>query len=56
MLARIEEAWRRFLPCRDGLTVAQASRSGVAVYFSVEDLVAHLALWKNRTREVVETG
>jgi hypothetical protein len=56
ILARIDAEWQRFLPSLDGLTEEQASESGVAGYYSVKDLLAHLAWWENQTREVVESG
>jgi hypothetical protein len=56
ILARIDAEWQRFLPSLDGLTEEQASHSGVAGYYSVKDLLAHLAWWENQTREVVESG
>jgi hypothetical protein len=56
ILARIAAEWQRFLPSLDGLTEGQASLSGVAGYYSVKDLVAHLAWWENQTRAVVESG
>jgi hypothetical protein len=56
ILARIDAEWQRFLSSLDGFTEEQASRSGVAGYYSVKDLLAHLAWWENQTREVVESG
>jgi uncharacterized protein (TIGR03083 family) len=56
ILARIDAEWQRFLPSLDGLTEEQASQPGVAGYYSVKDLLAHLAWWENQTREVVESG
>jgi hypothetical protein len=56
IMTRIDEEWQRFLPSIDGLTEEQASQPGVAGYYSVKDLLAHLAWWENQTREVVETG
>jgi hypothetical protein len=56
ILARIAAEWQRFLPSLDGLTEEQTSLSGVAGYYSVKDLVAHLAWWENQTRAVVESG
>jgi uncharacterized protein (TIGR03083 family) len=56
ILARIDAEWQRFLPSLDGLTEEQASQPGVAGYYSVKDLIAHLAWWENQTREVVESG
>lgn len=56
ILARIDSEWQRFLPCLDGLIDEQADQPGVAGYYSVNDLLAHLAWWENQTREVVETG
>jgi len=56
ILARIDAEWHRFLPSLDGMTEEQASQSGVAGYYSVKDLLAHLAWWENQTREVVESG
>lgn len=56
ILARIDAEWQRFLPCLDGLTEEQAVQPGVAGYYSVNDLLAHLAWWENQTREVVESG
>ena len=56
IMARIDTEWQRFLLSIDGLTEEQASQPGVAGYYSVKNLLAHLAWWENRTREVVETG
>jgi uncharacterized protein (TIGR03083 family) len=56
ILARSDAEWQRFLPSLDGLTEKQASQPGVAGYYSVKDLLAHLAWWENQTREVVESG
>jgi hypothetical protein len=56
ILARIDREWLRFLPSLDGLTEEQAAQSGVAGYYSVKDLIAHLAWWEDQTRDVVATG
>ena len=56
IMTRIDEEWQRFLPSIDGLTEEQASQPGVAGYYSVKDLLAHLAWWENQTREVVDSG
>lgn len=56
ILARIDVEWRRFLLSLDGITEEQAAQPGVAGYYSVNDLLAHLAWWEDQTREVVETG
>ena len=56
ILARIDASWDAFLPSFDGLTEEQASQSGVAGYYSVKDLLAHLAWWEDQTRNVVESG
>ena len=56
ILARIDAEWQRFLPALDDLTDEQAAEPGVAGYYSVDDLLAHLTWWENQTREVVETG
>ena len=56
ILAHIDTAWQAFLPSLDGLTEDQAAQPGVAGYYSVKDILAHLAWWENQTREVVETG
>ena len=45
-----------FLPSLDGLTEEQAALPGVAGYYSVNDILAHLAWWEDQTRQVVETG
>lgn len=56
ILARIDAAWEAFQPAFAGLTEEQASRSGVAGYYSVKDILAHLAWWEDQTRQVVESG
>src|SRR5687768_13033255 len=56
ILARIDDSWQDFLPSIEGLTEEQASRPGVAGYYSVKDILAHLAWWENQTREVVASG
>ena len=56
ILARIDTAWDAFLPALDGLTSEQASEPGVAGYYSVKDILAHLAWWEEQTRERVESG
>lgn len=56
ILTRIDTAWNEFLPSLDGLSEEDASRPGVAGYYSVKDLLAHLAWWENQTREAVESG
>jgi hypothetical protein len=56
ILARIDASWEEFLPSFDGLTEEQASQPGVAGYYSVKDLLAHLAWWEDQTRNVVESG
>lgn len=56
ILARIDAEWQRFLSSLDGLTEEQAAQPGIAGYYSVKDLLAHLAWWENQTREVVESG
>jgi hypothetical protein len=56
ILARIDAAWEAFLPSFAGLTEEQASQPGVAGYYSVKDILAHLAWWEDQTRNVVESG
>lgn len=56
IIARIDAAWLEFLPSFAGLTDEQASRPGVAGYYSVKDILAHLAWWEDQTRQVVEMG
>jgi len=56
ILARIDAAWEAFLPAFAGLTEEQASQTGVAGYYSVKDILAHLAWWENQTRQVVASG
>lgn len=56
ILVRIDAEWQRFLPSLEGLTEEQAAEPGVAGYYSVNDLLAHLAWWEDQTRSVVETG
>ncbi len=56
ILARIDAAWLDFLPSLDGLIEDQATQPGVAGYYSVNDILAHLAWWEDQTRQVVETG
>lgn len=56
ILTRIDAEWQQFLPSLDGLSEEQAAIPGVAGYYAVKDLLAHLAWWENQTREVVETG
>ena len=56
ILARIDASWQVFLPSIEGLTEEQASRPSVAGYYSVKDILAHLAWWENQTREVVASG
>ncbi|MGC4047623.1 MAG: maleylpyruvate isomerase N-terminal domain-containing protein [Armatimonas sp.] len=56
ILARIDAEWQRFLSCLEGLSDDQAAEPGVAGYYSVDDLLAHLTWWENQTREVVESG
>ncbi len=50
ILNRIDTEWQRFLPSLDGLSEEQAAIPGVARYYSVKDLLAHLAWWENQTR------
>ncbi|MCO5222868.1 MAG: DinB family protein [Thermomicrobiales bacterium] len=56
IIARIDAAWDAFLPSLDGLSGDDAARPGVAGYYSVKDILAHLAWWEDRTRETVESG
>ncbi len=56
IIARIDAAWLEFLPSFAGLTEEQASQPGVAGYYSVKDILAHLAWWEDQTRQVVESG
>ena len=56
ILARIDTSWQVFLPSIEGLSEEQASQPGVAGYYSVKDILAHLAWWENQTREVVASG
>lgn len=56
ILTRIDAAWNAFLPSLDGLTEEQASHPGVAGYYSVKDILAHLAWWEEQTSKVVESG
>ena len=56
IVARIDASWEAFLPSVAGLTEEQASQPGVAGYYSVKDILAHLAWWENQTRQVVESG
>jgi len=56
ILMRIDASWESFLPSIDGLTEEQASQPGVAGYYSVKDILAHLAWWEDQTRQVVESG
>ncbi len=56
ILMRIDASWESFLPSIDGLTEEQASQPGVVGYYSVKDILAHLAWWEDQTRQVVESG
>ncbi len=56
ILSRIDASWESFLPSIDGLTEEQASQPGVVGYYSVKDILAHLAWWEDQTRQVVESG
>ncbi len=56
IIARIDTAWLEFLPSFAGLTDDQASKPGVAGYYSVKDILAHLAWWEDHTRQVIEEG
>ena len=56
ILARIDVAWQEFLSSIAGLSDDQASKPGVAGYYSVNDILAHLAWWEDQTREVIEEG
>lgn len=56
IVERIDAAWRIFLPSLDNLSEQQASIPGVCGYYSVKDVVAHLAWWEDRARTVVELG
>jgi uncharacterized protein (TIGR03083 family) len=56
IIARIDAAWISFLPLLDGLTPEQASEPGACGYYSVNDVLAHLAWWEDQTRRVVESG
>lgn len=56
IIARIDDAWAEFLPLLDGLSDEAVDQPGVCGYYSLKDLVAHLAYWEDQTREVVESG
>ena len=51
---RIDAAWRSWLKALDRVDPARREEDGVCGYWSVKDLVAHLALWDRVVTEHVQ--
>src|SRR5215204_3995085 len=45
LIANIEASWGAWIAALDGIPAELASEPGVCGYFSVKDLVGHIAFW-----------
>jgi hypothetical protein len=51
ILDRIEVTWRDWMLALDAVDPARREEAGVCGYWSVKDIIAHIALWENEIHE-----
>jgi hypothetical protein len=51
IIANIERSWEAWIAALDGIPEAAAVEPGAVGYFSIKDLIAHIAFWDERDLE-----